>query len=144
MISIFIEFGLLILLVVINLILLFTTAFLERITLVNSSCLAIAGGVTLYLCNRSFDAFFDFKVHPAICFVIALAIFGAAYFLQTTKVGFWIFAVLFSLVWAFALSLIAFLFATQDMIWIYVVFFLSFIINIGSHIRSREYTTITI
>jgi hypothetical protein len=144
MISIFIEFGLLILLVVINLVLLFTTAFLERITLVNSSCLAIAGGVTLYLCNRNFDAFFDFKVHPAICFVIALAIFGAAYFLQTTKVGFWIFAVLFSLVWAFALSLIAFLFATQDMIWIYVVFFLSFIINIGSHIRSREYTTITI
>lgn len=144
MISIFIEFGLLILLVVINLVLLFTTAFLERITLVNSSCLAIAGGVTLYLCNRSFDAFFDFKIHPALCFVIALAIFGVAYFLQTTKVGFWIFAVLFSLVWAFALSLIAFLFATQDMIWIYVVFFLSFIINIGSHIRSREYTTITI
>lgn len=130
-----------IIIIAIELIGLCSRAFLERITLVNSFVLAAAGGITLYLCNRNFDAFFSFKIHPAICLVIGIALFFLFYFIQTTKVGFWIFAVLFSTVWAFMTAVLLRLFITSmDMVWFWVVFGISFIINIGSHLRSRDET----
>lgn len=128
-------------LILLELFALFSRAFLERITVVNSIVLAAAGGITLYLCNRNFDAFFSFKIHPAICLVIGIALFFLFYFLQTTKVGFWIFAVLFSIVWAFLTALILRIFIeSMDMVWFWVVFGISFFINIGSHLRSRDET----
>jgi len=120
---------------------LLSRAFLERITVVNSLVLAATGGITLYLCNRSFDAFFSFKIHPAICLVIGIALFFLFYFLQTTRIGFWIFAVLFSTFWALLTALILKAFIqSMDMVWFWVVFGISFFINIGAHLRSRDET----
>ena len=118
-------------------------AFLERITIVNGFCIAAASGIVLYLCNRKIDTFFDFQIHLAICFVIGTVVFFLAYFIQTTKVGFWIFAVIFSAAWAFVSVLILYAFVTKDMVWFWVIFGVSFLINIGSHNRSREYTSAT-
>ena len=141
MVTILLEIISLGIMIILGLVMLFSKAFLERITLVNSFVLASALGIYAYLCNRHINAFFDFQIHQAICLVIGLAAFFLFYFIQTTRVGFWIFAVIFSIVWAFATAFVIQMFISQvDMVWFWVIFGPSFIINIGSHIRSRNET----
>ncbi len=114
-------------------------AFMVRINVINSACLALFSGIYLYLGNRYINTFYNFKIHPAICLVIGIAVFLLTYIAQKTKVGFWIFTVLFSIAWAFVSAMIIYIFATEDMVWFWVVFVLSLIINVSSHIRSRAY-----
>lgn len=114
-------------------------AFLVHINVINSICLGLFSGIYLYLGNRHIDTFYSFKIHPAICLVIGIAVFFLTYIAQKTKVGFWIFTIIFSLAWAFISATIIYIFATYDMVWFWVVFSLSLIINVSSHIRSRAY-----
>ena len=80
MVTILLEIISLGIMIILGLVMLFSKAFLERITLVNSFVLASALGIYAYLCNRHINAFFDFQIHQAICFVIGLAAFFLFYF----------------------------------------------------------------
>ena len=80
----------------------------------------------------------DSEIHPAICIAIGIVVATAAILIQRTNVGFWIFAVIMSLVWA---GMFAFLteVITHDKIWVIVTFAFALPVNVFSHIRSRHY-----
>lgn len=139
MISIIIGIILIIVFLVINITLFCSIAFLARITLVDSLVIGLAGGISLYLCNRAFDvSLFSTQVHPAICLAVAVVLFVIAFFLQKTTPGFWIFALVFSAIWSFLAALTVHMLITDNMIVFWGVFVVSFLMNIGSHKRSRN------
>ncbi|MBR5683250.1 MAG: hypothetical protein IKW96_08230 [Ruminococcus sp.] len=123
---------------VLDIVLLCSYAFLAKITMINSFVIGIAGGIALYLCNRAFNvSFFSSQINPVVCLIVAVVLFIAAFFLQKTKPGFWIFAVIFSILWSFIAALTVHILITENMIAFWAVFAVSFIMNISSHIRSR-------
>ena len=131
--------------IILDIVLLCSFAFLQRITLVNSLVIALAGGVVLYLCNRAFDVtFFSSQVHLAICLIVCVVLFLTAYFIQKTTPGFWIFAVIFSALWSFVTAFTVYMLVTKNMIIIWGIFAVSFIINIASHKRSRDCTELRV
>ena len=139
MISIIIGVILIIIFLIINITLFCSIAFLARITLVDSLVIGLAGGIALYLCNRTFDvSMFSTKIHPAICLVVTVVLFTAAFLLQKTTPGFWVFAVIFSVLWSFIAALTVHILITENMIAFWIVFAVSFLMNISSHIRSRD------
>ena len=79
-----------------------------------------------------------FHIHMAISIVIGIAVLVGLYFLQNTKVGFWIIGGLLSLAWGFIFSTMAYEFSGKDMIWTYVVFGLGTLLMIGLHIKARS------
>ncbi|HCR73267.1 MAG TPA: hypothetical protein DIW26_02400 [Ruminococcus sp.] len=121
----------------------FMKAFLLKINLINSGFLGSAAGASLYYANRYFNVEnelgipFDDVIHPAICIVAGVVVFGLTVLIQRTKIGFWIFSVVFSIGWALALSGIVYLF-TKDIIWFWVILISSTIINFTSHLRARK------
>ena len=78
------------------------------------------------------------EVHPAIALVIGIAVFLVLFFLQNTKVGFWIIGGLMSLAWGLIFASMAYEFTGKDMIWTYVVFGLSALILIGLHLKAKN------
>lgn len=113
-------------------------AFLVHIDVINSIFLSISSVIYFYLGNRKFNAFYTLTIHPAICLLIGISIFVLTYLAQNTKIGFWIFAVLFSIAWSFLGAAIIFFITKNDMTWFWVVFGILLIINFSSHIRSRK------
>lgn len=113
--------------------------FVTEITVVNSILLGVASGLISYQWNRGFDAFFSFQIHPAICLVIGIAVFILMRKIQETLVGFWICAILFSIIWALILSSIVYMFFKIDMVWYWVIFGLSLIANIKIHYNHKPY-----
>lgn len=103
--------------------------FLGHIIMFDSIFLAAISGI---VCNQILG------VHPAICIVIGIVLFGFLFWLQSTKVGFWIIGILLSALWAFVFGFLAYAFSSSDMIWFYVVFGLGFIIMMGLHIKARD------
>jgi len=103
--------------------------FLGHIILFDSIFLAAISGI---VCNQIWG------VHPAICIVIAIVLFGLLFWLQNTKPGFWIIGVLLSAFWAFVFGFFAYIFAGEDMIWFYVVMGLGFILMMGLHLKARN------
>lgn len=103
--------------------------FLGHIILFDSIFLAVISGI---VSNQIWG------VHPAICIVIGIVLFGLLFWLQHTKIGFWIIGVLLSALWAFVFGFLAYAFSSSDMIWFYVVFGLAFIIMMGLHIKARD------
>lgn len=79
-----------------------------------------------------------FHIHSALSIVIGLVVLFCLYFLQNTKVGFWIIGSLLSLAWGFIFSTMAYEFSGKDMIWTYVVFGLGTLLMIGLHIHARN------
>ncbi|WP_295095308.1 hypothetical protein [Ruminococcus sp.] len=139
MISIIIGVILIIIFLIINITLFCSIAFLARITLVDSLVIGLAGGIALYLCNRAFDvSFFSTKVHPVICLAVAVVLFTLAFLLQKTTLGFWVFAVIFSVLWSFIAALTVHILITENMIAFWIAFAVSFLMSISSHIRSRD------
>ena len=114
-----------------------TNAFLNRITMLNSFVFAVAVGVLLYQSNRKFDAFFDFKINPIICVVIGIVIFNLVFFIHHTKVGFWIFTILFSIVWGYIAGWLIFT-IEYNFIWFIVAFIIAFAGCIKLHLRARK------
>lgn len=117
--------------------------FLIKINIMNSAFLGFFVGIFLFVANRfidmeEVDIHMDFVVHPAICLLIGLAVFIITLLIQRTTVGFWIFAVFFSLGWAFLFAGLVYL-KTKDLIWFWVLFGLGIIINMNSHFRARKY-----
>ena len=103
--------------------------FVGHIILFDSIVIAAISGV---ICNQIWN------VHPALCLLIAVALFGLLFWLQHTKAGFWIIGVLLSAFWAFVFGFFAHIFAGEDMVWFYVVMGLSFIVMMGLHLKARD------
>ncbi len=139
MIAFIIGIVLTIIFLIIDIGLLCSYAFLARITLVDSLAVGLAGGTALYLCNRAYEVpFFSSQINPLICAGAAVLLFIASYFLQKTKPGFWIFAVIFSVAWSFVAALTVYVLIKQSMTVFWITFAVSIIMNIASHIRSRD------
>jgi hypothetical protein len=78
------------------------------------------------------------EVHPAIALIIGIAVFVVLFFLQNTKVGFWIIGGLMSLAWGLIFASMAYEFTGKDMIWTYVVFGLGTFVMIGLHLKAKN------
>jgi hypothetical protein len=61
---------------------------------------------------------YEFDLHTVIRIVIALAVFGALYLLQRTKVGFWIFAIPTTAFWGITTAWITHDTTDGDVLWI--------------------------
>jgi len=103
--------------------------FFGNIIIFDSLALAIASG---------FVAHGLLHIHTALSIVIGLVVLVALYFLQNTKVGFWIIGGLLSLFWAFIFSFMAYDISGKDMVWTYVVFGLGILLMIGLHINAKR------
>lgn len=102
--------------------------FLGNIILFDSIALAAAAGLTAYHLAA---------LHPACCLLVGLASFGLLYWLQHTRVGFWLIGVVLSAFWAFVFGFLAYCF-TSDMIWCYVVMGLGFAFMLYLHLKARD------
>ncbi len=111
--------------------------FLLHINLLNGLFLGFIVGILLYVNNRYAPIILDSDIHPAICLAVGIIVMLIAILIQRTNVGFWIFTVLMSLIWA---GMFAFLtdVLTHDKIWVIVTFVFALPINVYSHIRSRH------
>lgn len=110
-------------------------AFLLHIDFMNAGCLGIFAGIWLYCSNRYYETIFNFDVHPAICIGVGAAVFGLVWLIECTKVGFWIFAAIMSIAWAFVLAIVVHFFL-HDALWFWVVFVIATLINVNSHFRA--------
>lgn len=103
--------------------------FFGHIILFDSIALGIVAGV----CCHQF-----LPIHPALCLVIGIAVFLLLFWLQNTRVGFWIIGGLLSLVYAAVFGLLAFTISNGDPVWGIVVLVLAFFIMGGLHLRARD------
>lgn len=103
--------------------------FFGHIILFDSIFLAVITGI---VCNRIGG------IHSAISVVIGVTLLAILFWIQNTKVGFWIIGMLLSLFWAFVFGFLAYVFSSQDMVWFYVVFGLGFIIMAGLHLHAKS------
>ena len=115
--------------IVISFILLVVGLFIGHIILFDS----IALGIVAVVCCNHF-----LPIHPALCFVIGIAVFLLLFWLQITRVGFWIIGGLLSLVYAVVFGLLAFAIANGDPVWGVVVLVLAFFIMGGLHLYARD------
>ena len=106
--------------------------FFGHIILFDSIALGIVAGVC---CNHFLP------IHPALCIVIGIAVFLLLFWLQNTRVGFWIIGGLLSLAYAAVFGLLAYWLSHDDPVWGWVVFGLSFPIMGGLHLYAREKQT---
>lgn len=102
--------------------------FFDNIIFFDSIFLAFISGV---LCHSMW------KIHPAFCLLIGIAVFLVLFLLQKTRVGFWIIGIVMSLLWAFVFGGVAYSIAGSDYTWGFVVMGLSFFIVGGLHIKAR-------
>lgn len=103
--------------------------FVGHIILFDSIFLAAISGI---ICNQIWS------IHPALCVVIAIALFGLLFWLQNTKAGFWIIGILLSAFWAFVVGFFVHIFTGEDMLWFYVGTGLAFIVMMGLHLKARN------
>ena len=106
--------------------------FFGNIILFDSIALAVLAG---FLSNGLLG------IHPAFCILIGIALLVGLFFLQNTKIGFWIVGGLLSLLWALIFSSMAYEFSGKDMIWTYVVFGLGVVLMFALHQRARKRIT---
>lgn len=110
------------------------TGFLMYMHLVNSVVFGTCGGCGIYVISNSY---FNYSIHPAVCILGGFAIFGITYWLQGTKIGFWIFAVIMSVFYAAIPTYLVYYFK-HDIIWTVCVAIGCLIFNVTAHIRSRS------
>lgn len=114
--------------IVIGLIITVIGMFFGNIILFDSIALAVLAG---FLSHGLLG------IHLAFSILIGIALLVGLFFLQNTKVGFWIIGGLLSLFWGLIFSSMAYEFSGKDMIWTYVVFGLGTLLMIGLHLRAR-------
>ena len=133
-IDILLTFGILAVLLILLLGTGLFTGFFMYMHLVNSIVFGAFGGCAIWVVPANF---FNYQMHPAICIVGGFAIFGITYWLQKTKIGFWIFAIVMSIFYAAIPTYLVYTFK-KDMIWTVCVAVGCLIFNITAHIRSRS------
>ena len=87
--------------------------FFGHIILFESLALGLAAGLVSY---------HVLTIHMAFCILIGLAVAIVIFFLQNTKVGFWIIGGLMSLLWATVIAFLVYDGTHKDLIWTWVVF----------------------
>ena len=103
--------------------------FVGHIILFDSIFLAAISGI---VCNQIWH------IHPALCLIIAIALFGLLIWLQNTKAGFWIIGILLSSFWAVVFGFFGYVFFGEDHIWGYVIMGIGFIVMMGLHLKARD------
>lgn len=111
--------------------------FLKHIHILNSATLGTMFGILMYMNCRTEFTVINVEIHPAICIVAGIVLLLATLWAQSTKVGFWIFAIIMSIVWAVIPAMLTYAF-TRNMIWTIVIAVVAVAINIFSHIQSRK------
>lgn len=94
---------------------------------------SIAFGIVAVVCCYHF-----LPIHLALCVVLGIAVFLLLFWLQNTRLGFWIIGGLLSLVYAAAFGLLAFAIANGDPVWGVIVLVLVFFIMGGLHLYARN------
>ena len=102
--------------------------FVGHIILFDSIFFSVISGI---VCNKLWN------IHPAFCLLITIALFAFLFWVQNTRVGFWIIGVLLSIVWALVFAFLAYLLTNQDMIWGCVIGGIGFAVMMGLHIKAR-------
>lgn len=103
--------------------------FFGHIILFESIALGLAAGLVSYNV---------FHIHMALCILIGLSVLFGMYFLQNTKVGFWVVGSLMSFIWAAAIAILVYDGTHKDMIWTWVMFGLVLVVMIGLHLYARN------
>jgi len=112
--------------------------FFFRIDFLNGLLFGGATGVAMYLNHRKYPLFpLDMDIHPAICVAVGIIVMIVVIRLQHTKVGFWIFTILMSIVWALIPTLLVLEMTNGDFIWGILVAVIAFLLNLASHLRTR-------
>ncbi len=78
-------------------------------------------------------------IHIAICISISIVLAILIFSFFSTKVGFWIITIFFSLIWATMGGDIAYSISKNDNIWGIVVGIFVFIISLGLHLTAKRY-----
>lgn len=78
-------------------------------------------------------------LHPVFTILIGIGIYILCHYIQKTKIGFWLFAVIMSPFWAAIGSCILTLITKSNMIVFWIGFGILTIFNVYLHIRSRKY-----
>lgn len=108
--------------------------FFMYMHLVNSVVFGAFGGCAIYVIPA---LYMNYQTHPAICIIGGFAIFGISYWLQTTKIGFWIISIIMSILYAAIPTYLVYYFK-HDMIWTICVAIGCLIFNVTASIRSRS------
>ena len=127
--ALFMHGALLAISLIIGLVFTIIGVFIGNIILFDSIFFSVISGI---VCNQLWG------IHPAFCVLIVIALFGFLFWLQNTKVGFWIIGTLLSLFWASVFGFIAYAVTEKDMIWVYVIMSIGFIIMMGLHVRAKK------
>ncbi|MCL2019354.1 MAG: hypothetical protein FWG70_06280 [Oscillospiraceae bacterium] len=132
--------------VAVGILLLTTTVriFWERITMVNSAILSLGVGFLLFTTNfqenepvSNLNYFNLPAIHPVFCILAAVGVFVLTHFLQQTKIGFWVFAVLMSVAGAILVATIVHE-LTNDIIWSVSAGACTVALCIVAHLRARK------
>ncbi|MCL2426659.1 MAG: hypothetical protein FWD05_10030 [Oscillospiraceae bacterium] len=105
--------------------------FINEITIFESIAVGIVSGV---LSNHFLHW------HPAFSLLAGIGICILMLWVQSTRYGFWIIAIIMSLLWGFIFCLITYIFTEGDLIWTYVVFGLGSVITMLLHLKARPVT----
>ncbi|MFI3250294.1 MAG: hypothetical protein R3Y07_04965 [Eubacteriales bacterium] len=117
--------------VILRILMMIIAAFAGHIILFDSVVLAFIAGLV---------ARFSLKIHSAYALLVGIAVFFLLFWLQNTKVGFYVIGLVMSVAWGFIFGMIVYLF-TSDMIWFYVIWGLSTVFVIGLHFNARGSST---
>lgn len=115
--------------------------YIMYVQMIDSIGLGGGIGYLLYCNHRKIDTFFDCDIHIAICIVIGLAILIASYWIQGTKVGFWIFLVIMSIGWATIPTYLVYRLHDNELewYWLLLAFVPCLILNIVAHLISSRH-----
>lgn len=116
--------------------------FLMRITLLNSLFFSVFTTSVLLMgrMDELKDSYpFEVPFNSFVCILIGIAIFVVCQLLQKTNVGFWIFAVIMSPLWALIMSGVSYFLSDHNLIVFWVLLVVLTAINVYLHIRSKQY-----
>lgn len=112
--------------------------FLMRITILNGIFFSVLITVIL-LFGRMEETPYTVTLNPFVCILIGIGVYLICHLAQKTQVGFWIFAVIMSPIWAAILATISYFLSERNQIVFWVLLIVLTVINIYLHIRSRKY-----
>ena len=115
--------------------------YIMYVQMIDSIGLGGGIGFLLYCNHRKFDTFFDHDIHVAICIAVGLAILIATYWVQGTKIGFWVFLVIMSIGWAAVPTFAVYYLHDYELewYWLLLAFVPCLILNIVAHLISRRH-----
>ena len=103
--------------------------FLKQIIVFDSIALGVIAG---------FAAHSILHVHTVPAIVIGIVVFGALLWQQTTKAGFWIIAIMLSILWGFIFGIVAWSVTEHNLFWTYCIWIAGALVILLLHLWSRK------